>query len=374
MASEYRVSRFPSHLLHMRLFSSRPLFRLLPFLLVALLSCSKDSGSGGSTPAPTPPPTPAATTFANPLLTSGPDPWVIQKDGFYYVLVTTGDNVTIRKTAKMSELGSAPSTVVWNPALTGVAQRDLWAPELYFFDGKWYIYYSADPLCCDGHRVHVLENASADPTQGTWVNKGRIANPTIDLWAIDGTVLELNNKRYLIWSGHETTPNQTQILYISEMSSPWTLTGTRVELSRPTYPWEQNGSPAVNEGPEILQHGGKTFLIYSASHCSTDDYALGQLTLTGTDPLAAGAWTKASAPVFVKNPANKAFGPGHNGFFKSKDGSQDWLIYHANPLTGEGCGDTRSPRMQQFSWNADGTPNFGTPVALGTAIARPAGE
>jgi GH43 family beta-xylosidase len=360
----------------MRFFSSRPLYRLLPFLLVALLSCSKDSGGGGSTPTPTPPPTPAptATTFTNPLLSSGPDPWVIQKDGFYYFMATTGNNLTIRKTAKMSELGTAPSTIVWNPALTGVSQRDLWAPELYFFDGKWYIYYSADPLCCDGHRVHVLENASADPTQGTWVNKGRIANPTIDLWAIDGTVLEQNGKRYLIWSGHETTPNPTQILYISEMSNPWTLTGPRVELSRPTYAWEQNGSPAVNEGPEILQHGGKTFLIYSASHCSTDDYTLGQLTLTGTDPLVGSSWTKSSTPVFVKNPANKAYGPGHNGFFKSKDGSQDWIIYHANTNPNEGCGNPRNPRMQQFTWNADGSPNFGTPVAIGTALMRPAGE
>jgi GH43 family beta-xylosidase len=354
--------------------SSRWLILLLASSMA--YACSKDgSSSGGTTPTPTPPPTaPAATTFTNPLLSSGPDPWVAQKDGYYYVMVTTGNNLIIRKTAKMSELSTAPSTVVWNPSVTGVAQRDLWAPELYFFDGKWYIYYSADPFCCDGHRVHVLENASADPTQGTWINKGRIANPSIDLWAIDGTVLELNNKRYLIWSGHETTPNPTQIIYISEMSSPLTLTGPRVELTRPTYTWEQNGSPLVNEGPEVLQHNGKTFLIYSASHCSTDDYTLGQLTLTGTDPLAPGAWTKYSAPVFVKNPTNKAFGPGHNGFFKSKDGSEDWLIYHANPQTGQQCGDYRSTRMQKFTWNADGTPNFGTPVALGAALARPAGE
>ena len=352
--------------------SLRPSSRLLSFLLVGLLACGKDSG-GGSTPTPTPP-TPAATTFTNPLLTSGPDPWVAQKDGYYYVMVTTGNNLIIRKTAKMSELSTAPSTIVWNPSVVGVQQRDLWAPELYFLNGKWYIYYSADPYCCDGHRVHVLENANADPTVGTWVNKGRIANPNVDLWAIDGTVLEQNGKRYLIWSGHETMPNPTQIIYISEMSDPWTLTGPRVELTRPTYNWEQIGSPAVNEGPEILQHGGKTFLVYSASHCSTDDYTLGMLTLTSTDPLAVGAWSKSATPVFVKNPANKAYGPGHNGFFKSKDGSEDWIIYHANSNPGEGCGNPRTPRMQKFTWNADGTPNFGTPVAPGIATTRPAGE
>jgi GH43 family beta-xylosidase len=67
-----------------------------------------------------------------------------------------------------------------------------------------------------------------------------------------------------------------------------------------------------------------------------------------------------------------AFGPGHNGFFKSPDGKQDWIIYHANPEPGEGCGNFRSPRIQRFTWNVDGTPNFGTPVPLGQPLEKPA--
>lgn len=344
--------------------------------MLGLLGCQKTAD-----PVVNPPVTPpvSATTFTNPLLTAGPDPWVYQKGDLYYFMSTTGNNLTIRKTAKMSELGSAVSTVVWNPQQAGVNQRDIWAPELYFFDGKWYIYYSADPMCCGGHRVNVLENASADPTTGTWVDKGRIANPNVDLWAIDGTVLEQNGKRYLLWSGHEVASSQTQRLYISEMTNPWTLTGPRVELSQPTYNWEQIGTstglPAVNEGPEILQHAGKTFLVYSASHCNTDDYALGILTASAmADPMQPASWTKTPTPVFVKNPAGQAFGPGHNGFFKSKDGTEDWIIYHANPRTGLGCSDYRSTRMQKFTWKADGTPDFGTPVSLGSALPRPSGE
>ena len=34
----------------------------------------------------------------------------------------------------------------------------------------------------------------------------------------------------------------------------------------------------------------------------------------------------------------------------------------------------RSTRAQKFTWNADGTPNFGVPVALGTRLPAPAGE
>ena len=350
---------------------------LLLALSLSLGACQKDTVTGNN---PSPPPTPVSTTFVNPLLSTGPDPWVYQKDGYYYFLSTTGGDVRILKTAKMSELNGSPSTTIWRPGLStsSNAKYDVWAPELHYLDGKWYVYFTAGPgNCCGGQRLWVLENPSADPTQGTWTEKGQLAVPGQDLWAIDGTILEQNGKRYLVWSGQEAGSEQ-QNIYIALMSNPWTLTGSRVQLSYPQYGWEQNGFPAypkVNEGPEILQHGGKTFLVYSASHCNTDDYALGMLTASAAaDPLDASAWTKSTTPVFVKNASGGAYGPGHNSFFKSKDGTEDWILYHANNQAGQGCGNARNPRMQKFTWNADGTPNFGAPVAINVALPKPAGE
>jgi GH43 family beta-xylosidase len=346
---------------------------LLYLLLALSFSACQKNVATGTTPTPLPAPGPAATTFTNPLLASGPDPWVYQKDGTYYFLITTGGDVRIRKTTKMSELATGPIVIAWQPVPNGPNSRDVWAPELHFLDGKWYIYFTAGPgNCCGGQRLWVLENANPDPTQGTWTEKGRIYTQADDYWAIDGTVFEQGGKRYLLWSGQRLNDN-TQRLYIAQMSNPWTLTGPRVELSEPTYTWEKYGAVPVNEGPEIIKHGGSTFLLYSASHCGTDFYGLGQLRMSSTaDPLVASNWTKSATPVFVQGP--NAFGPGHNGFFKSKDGSEDWLIYHANNQAGQGCGDLRNPRMQKFTWNADGSPNFGTPVDINVPLLRPAGE
>ena len=348
---------------------------LAPLLLASLLDCKKAEPGASPTPPVVGQPPAAATTFTNPLLPTGPDPWVYQKDGFYYYMHTTGVNLTLWKTAKMSELGSAVSKVIWTPPASGLNSHDVWAPEIHFLDGKWYVYFTAGPgNCCGGQRLWVLENASADPTTGTWTEKGQIAVPGQDLWAIDGTILEQNGDRYLVWSGQEAGSDQ-QNIYIAQMSNPWTLTGPRTQLSHPQYDWEQNGIPKVNEGPEVIMHAGKTYLTYSASHCSTDDYALGMLSASATaNPLDASAWTKSATPVFKKSAASSAYGPGHNGFFVSKDGQQNWLIYHANLQAGQGCGNARNPRMQPFTWNTDGSPNFGTPVATGIALPRPAGE
>src|SRR3546814_8742754 len=91
------------------------------------------------------------------------------------------------------------------------------------------------------------------------------------------------------------------------------------------------------------------------------------------DPMDPGDWEKSPEPVLSTNIENGAFGPGHNSFFKSPDGTENWILYHANSLPGQGCTDSRNPRMQSFTWNADGVPVFGQPVKIGSPIDRPSG-
>ena len=344
-------------------------------VLMFASSCSRSNGTDGNTNKPDT----SGATFTNPLLNSGPDPWVIFKDGKYYYTNTLGNRIGLIATTKMSELGKKSMSTVWTAPVSGPYSREIWAPELHYLQGKWYVYFAADDGNNDNHRMYVIENASADPTQGSWTFKGKVADAT-DKWAIDGSVFEYNNQLYMIWSGWEGDVNTQQLIYIAAMSDPWTISGARVMISAPTYDWEKKGAggglPQVNEGPEILKNAaGRVFLTYSASGCWTDDYALGMLTLKeGGNPLNAADWQKSATPVFTKSESAGAFGPGHNGFFKSIDQKEDWIIYHANPLPGQGCGGKRSPRMQPFTWKADGTPDFKTPVNIGMAIKVPSGE
>jgi GH43 family beta-xylosidase len=332
-------------------------------------------------------------TLVNPLLPSGPDPWIISRNGFYYYMNTTGSSLVIRKTTSIAALATAETKTVWRAPASGPYSRDIWAPELHFLHGKWYIYFAADAGSNASHRIWVLENASADPLEGEWQMKGKVADAA-DRWAIDATVLEHDGRLYMIWSGWEGAVNGAQNLYIAELSDPWTVKGDRVRISVPEYPWEKIGDlkprvaseanpgadPAspihvdVNEGPEILRHGDRIFLIYSAGGCWTDYYSLGMLTAAATsDLMQPASWKKSAAPVFWTSPAAHAFGTGHNSFFLSLDGKEDWILYHANPEPGEGCGGHRSPRAQPFTWKSDGTPDFGRPIAIGTPIAAPSG-
>lgn len=355
------------------------MIRLLKPYLFALLFLAVAEGCNKTGPTYVPPEyiPPRDSTFTNPLLPSGPDPWVIKKDSFYYFSRTDGDKIRIWKTKAMSELGNAPVVTVWSRPATGPNSENVWAPELHYLDGKWYMYYTAGATSdAANQRLFVLENSSADPTQGTWVDKGKISDPAADFWAIDATVFEQGTNRYILWSGYASSIDPTQRIYIAPLANPWTLAAGRTLISSPQYPWEQIGVPAVNEGPEILKNNaGNIFLIFSASSCFTDDYSLGMSLLkAGGNPLIATDWTKSSNPVFVKKPENGAYGPGHCSFFKSQDGTEDWILYHANSGPNQGCGDVRNPRIQKFTFNADGTPNFGVPVKINTPIIKPSGE
>ncbi|MEP6727794.1 MAG: glycoside hydrolase family 43 protein [Bacteroidota bacterium] len=321
-----------------------------------------------------------ANTFTNPLLPSGPDPYSFYKDGYYYYTHTLGNRIGLWKAKSLADLKTAEHVTIYTPPPGTAYSKELWAPEVLFLQGKWYAYFAADDGSNRNHRLYVLENASADPMKGEWIMKGKITDAS-DKWAIDGDVFEYRKQLYMVWSGWEGASNGEQDIYIAKMKNPWTIDGGRVRISTPVYDWEKIGdlkseTPPhinVNEGPQALVHGADLFIIYSASACWTDAYALGQIRFTGSnDLLDSTAWIKTPEPVFKQSPVNAVYATGHNSFFVSPNGKENWILYHANSNPGDGCGNKRSPRAQRFTWNKDGTPNFGIPVKEGLALTIPA--
>jgi GH43 family beta-xylosidase len=319
-------------------------------------------------------------TFTNPLLPSGADPWVIYKNGYYYYTNSMGSRLVIWKTKRITNLNNAERKTIWVPPAGMPYSKEIWAPELHFLQGRWYMYFAADDGSNNHHRMYVLENTSPDPMKGEWAFKGQVADIT-NKWAIDGSVFENKGQLYMIWAGWEGDENGQQNIYIAKMKDPTTVSSERVKISSPQYQWEKYGdlhddnNPThvnVNEGPEILKHKNQLFLIYSASGCWTDYYALGMLsTTTNSNLLDPASWKKSAEPVFKQSPENEVYAPGHNSFFRSPNGKEDWILYHANSKPGQGCGKDRSPRAQKFTWNQDGSPNFGIPVKAGVVIAVP---
>ncbi|HEX8636801.1 MAG TPA: glycoside hydrolase family 43 protein [Pyrinomonadaceae bacterium] len=293
------------------------------------------------------------------LVADGEDPWVISHRGIYYYCTADRQKrrILVSKFDSLKEMATAPLTEVWTGVEDGAPEYiEIWSPELQFLDGKWYIYFALYNGKIGEERMYVIEAISANP-QGQYIFKGKLAGST-EHWAIDGSVLEMSGGgKYFVWSGWDGLINTSQNIYIAEMSNPWTIVSDRSCISRPEYDWEKHGYPYVNEGPQPLSRGGRTFIIYSASGSWTDDYCLGQLTYLGGDPLEPASWRKEPEPVFKKT--DTIFAPGHCSFVKDKTG-QDWIIYHA--ARSSGAGWARQVRAKPFKWKKNGSPDFGKPL------------
>ncbi len=330
--------------------------------------------------------------FKSHFINLGGDPFVTYQDGFYYYMVT-GNGFCIARSRELGRVNSDPVSV-FKLADLGFNAKELWAPELHFIDGHWYIYFTAYDGDTSGlaknHRMYVLESVT-DDVFGDYTYKGQITELESDYvgttgydaskykpghFAIDQTIANWNGKLYAIWSGWNGYENISQRIYIAEMSNPWTISSKRVEISRPEYAFETySTAPAINEGPQVLiSPDNKTFnIVYSANLFTSSHYCLGNLTLKENgNPLNASDWIKSREPLFETSKENNTYSVGHCSFTTSPDGSENYMVYHAR--SGENTNDyPREIRVKKFDFYDDGTPFFGNPIKPDDILDIPSG-
>ncbi|MEU4877560.1 family 43 glycosylhydrolase [Streptomyces sp. NPDC021608] len=332
--------------------------------------------TGVAAPAQAAAPGSPAVTYTNPIAEKRADPHIHKHtDGYYYFTATVPeyDRIVLRRATTIQGLSTAREVTIWTKHGSGVMGAHIWAPEIHFIDGKWYVYFAAGSTSdVWAIRMYVLEGSGANPLTAAWTEKGQIRTAW-ESFSLDSTTFVVNGVRYLAWAQRNPSEDNNTSLFIAKLANPWTISGTPAEISQPTLSWETVGFK-VNEGPAVIQHGGKVFMTYSAS--ATDaNYCLGMLTASASADLTKPAsWSKGTQPVFRTNAATSQYGPGHNSFTVSEDGRSDILVYHDRnyrDITGDPLNDpNRRTRVQKLYWKADGTPDFGVPVADGVTPQR----
>jgi len=317
--------------------------------------------------------TDTSATYNNPIVLERADPWLYKHtDGYYYFTgsVPSYQEIELRRAKTINELATGEIKTIWHAHEEGPMSELIWAPEIHFIGGKWYINFAASDSAHERtakhhHRMFVLENVSANPLEGEWVEKGQVVTHQ-ESFSLDATYFEHNDELYYVWAQLEPTIPGNSNLYLSKMENPWTLKGKTLILTIPTFDWECV-TYLVNEGPAVIKRNGKVFITYSGS-ATDENYCMGLLWADDTADLLDGfSWNKSPVPVFVSSEENQQFGPGHNSFTVSEDGSEDLLVYHARPKKNDLSNPLDNPdrhaRVQAFTWDAEGFPVFGIPVA-----------
>lgn len=306
------------------------------------------------------------TTPIQPVIEQRADPWVYKHtDGRYYFTASVPeyDRIEIRRSDTLPGLRTAEPVVVWRKHESGPLSANIWAPEIHYIDGKWYIYFAAARTSetkegLFDHRMYVLENGSANPLEGRWIEKGQIRTRW-ETFALDATTFEHRGERYLVWAQKDPEIEGNSNLYLAKMANPWTLGSEPAMLSKPEYDWETVGFK-VNEGPAVLKRGGAIRIAFSAS--ATDaNYCMGYLEAPeDADLLDPKSWTKTSRPVFRTDESIGLYGPGHNSFTEA-DG-EVVMVFHARTykeIVGDPLYDpNRHTFMAKLRWKPDGSPDF----------------
>ncbi len=297
------------------------------------------------------------------------DPYVYKHtDGTYYFTASLPDydGIALRKADKLFDLKDAPEKMIWKKHDKGIMSFHVWAPELHFIFGKWYIYFAAgDVDDIWAIRPYVLECRGDDPFNDEWIEKGMMQCSDEDpfsfrAFSLDATVLENHGEYYFIWAEKVGVGKQISNLYIARMESATKLSTVQVLLTTPDYDWERVGF-WVNEGPAFIKHDGKIYMTYSASETGVA-YCIGMLSADENDDLLdPKSWEKRRMPVLKTSEELKIYGPGHNSFTVNDEG-EPVMIYHArteaeivgNPL----YNPNRHAMVMKVKWNESGEPEF----------------
>lgn len=304
-------------------------------------------------------------------------PWILQRadpyvylhsDGYYYFTasVPAYDRIILRRSKTLEELTDAKEVTIWEKHVSGIMSEHIWAPELHYLQGKWYIYFAAGEKEDSWKiRPYVLMCEDENPITGKWVEKGKLQRAdgdefSFEAFSLDVTVFENKDKLYCIWAEKVGVGKQISNLYIAEMENPWKLKTVQILLTTPDYDWERVGF-WVNEGPAILKRGRNIYLTYSASETGIH-YCIGMLKSTeDADLLDPRSWQKERYPVLATDVSKGIYGPGHNSFTKGPDG-EDIMVYHArtekeivgNPL----YNPNRHAFLMTIKWDKEGNPQF----------------
>jgi xylan 1,4-beta-xylosidase len=241
--------------------------------------------------------------YQNPVISDNlADPAVIRHEGVYYLYGTgevDGDN-GYRAYTSRDLVRWQRGPVVFQPEL-----RHVWAPDIWRdpASGRFFLYYTAN---------QTIGVAEAEGPLGPFTIRRTLFDQAIDahLFRDDDGRLYLY---YVQLPGFR--------IQVQPLANPTEPSGQPRLVLQPESEWERRNGH-VTEGPWMIKHQNRYYLLYSGSGANTPDYAVGYA--TADHPL--GPFVRAEHnPILQRGPG--LFGPGHGCAIQDAAG-QWWFVYH----------------------------------------------
>ena len=326
------------------------------------------------------------------------DPHVYVEDGKYYIVGTSDrDNNAIDCYTTTDFVSYTRHTSIYNPANFEGWESDaaaIYAPELYCFDGVYYMYYSAldrgqtdpDGISRRRNSVVVADNPLGPyrPLQNDKVdglNAPVFLDKNVKFGVLDITVFVDDDKQMYMY--YSVATNENQHIVGVKMNSPYevdwstytslvvpgALNSTNSILKPLNWEMFRDGTPIV-EAPYLIKSSGKYYMTYSVNGCwdkfynvcyAVSDSPLGnfekpyQSGKTWTNLLLGYPGTNIGNATVNSQWAGFASGTAHHCFFNI--GDQVMIGYHAHQdRNGNGRYEKRAFAFDYLHFDKNGVP------------------
>lgn len=281
-------------------------------------------------------------TYTNPVggMTNIGDPFVLKEGDKYYMYATSD-------VASGFRAWESDNMVDWEERGTAYnigeqsdqwAIGDFWAPEVIKYNNQFYMTYSARN---SGDHLRISIAASQSPL-------GPFEDVSIDIIEqegsfIDGHIfIEDDGTPYLYYvkdcSENIIDGKHVSQIFVQKMAGNLTsLLDEPKLLLEPDQEWEGlKGEYRWNEGPFVIKHDNKYYLMYSSNYYASEDYSVGYA--VANNPM--GPFVKAMEnPILSKDLKNGISGPGHNSVTVGPDGKTFYAVYHIHTFPENPSGD-----------------------------------
>jgi xylan 1,4-beta-xylosidase len=193
-------------------------------------------------------------------------------------------------------------------------QQGFWAPQVFEHNGKFYMAYTADEQ---------IAIATSDDPLGPFIQKN-LKPISGQGKQIDPFVFKDDDGTFYLYHVQLREGNR---IYVAKLNQD--LSDLLPESVQPvlygTETWENTAASKwpVTEGPTVVKHGQRYYILYSANDFRNMDYAVGYA--VSNSPL--GPWEKVSGSPVINRKEIKYNGPGHGDLFYLPDGSMAYVLH-----------------------------------------------
>jgi arabinan endo-1,5-alpha-L-arabinosidase len=270
------------------------------------------------------------------------DPVMI-KEGNTYYMFCTGFGVTVYSSPDMKNwkrrnpvFAKAPEWAV--KAVPGF-KGHIWAPDISFHNGKYYLYYAVSAFGKNTSCIGVAVNKTLDSTSADykWEDFGKVIQsvPGRDMWnAIDpNLILDENNTPWLtfgsFWEGMKMVKLNRELTSVAQPEEWYTVARRQRNFATA----DSLAGNAAIEGPFIFKKDKFYYLFVSWDYCcraEKSDYKV----VVGRSENVTGPYLDKSGvsmclgggSLVVQGDNKNWFGAGHNSAYTFN--GKDYIVYH----------------------------------------------